>query len=93
LSHGSGLYGIPNVAKAAANVILKSKTFDPKVVFETIQRDGGGRWFKNKFLKKWAIWISLYKVRLNPCPLLFDVKFKEAFKNSLHNNRWARCFL
>ncbi len=38
LSHGSGLYGIPNVAKAAANVILKSKTFDPKVVFETIQR-------------------------------------------------------
>ena len=55
--------------------------------------DGGGRWFKNKFLKKWAIWISLYKVRLNPCPLLFDVKFKEAFKNSLHNNRWARCFL
>jgi len=38
LSHGSGLYALPNVAKAAANVILKSKTFDPKVVFETIQR-------------------------------------------------------
>ncbi len=38
LSHGSGLYGLPNVAKAAANVILKSKTFDPKLVFETIQR-------------------------------------------------------
>ena len=38
LSHGSGLYGIPNVAKGAANVILKSKTFDPKTVFETIQR-------------------------------------------------------
>ena len=38
LSHGSGLYGLPNVAKGAANVILKSKTFDPKAVFETIQR-------------------------------------------------------
>ncbi|MHB1011503.1 MAG: long-chain-fatty-acid--CoA ligase [Desulfobacteria bacterium] len=38
LSHGSGLYGIPNVAKAAANVILHTKTFDPKAVFETIQR-------------------------------------------------------
>jgi acyl-CoA synthetase (AMP-forming)/AMP-acid ligase II len=38
LSHGSGLYSIPNVAKGAANIILKSKTFDPKVVFETIQR-------------------------------------------------------
>ena len=38
LSHGSGLYGIPNVAKGAANVILHVKTFDPKIVFETIQR-------------------------------------------------------
>jgi acyl-CoA synthetase (AMP-forming)/AMP-acid ligase II len=38
LSHGSGLYGIPNVAKGAANVVLHVKTFDPKTVFETIQR-------------------------------------------------------
>jgi len=38
LSHGSGLYSIPNVAKGAANVILKSKAFDPKAVFEDIQR-------------------------------------------------------
>jgi acyl-CoA synthetase (AMP-forming)/AMP-acid ligase II len=38
LSHGSGLYSIPNVAKGAANVILHVKTFDPKTVFETIQR-------------------------------------------------------
>ena len=38
LSHGSGLYCLPNVAKAAANIILPSKTFDPKIVFETIQR-------------------------------------------------------
>ncbi len=38
LSHGSGLYGIPNVAKGAANVVLHIKTFDPKTVFETIQR-------------------------------------------------------
>jgi len=38
LSHGSGLYAIPNVAKAAANVILTSKSFEPKIVFETIQK-------------------------------------------------------
>jgi acyl-CoA synthetase (AMP-forming)/AMP-acid ligase II len=38
LSHGSGLYGIPNVAKGAANVILHTKSFEPKAVFETIQR-------------------------------------------------------
>ena len=38
LSHGSGLYGIPNVAKGAANVILQSKSFEPKIVLETIQR-------------------------------------------------------
>ena len=38
LSHGSGLYGIPNVAKAAANVILHTKSFEPKAVFETIER-------------------------------------------------------
>ena len=36
LSHGSGLYSLPNVAKAAANVILASKTFDPELVFKTI---------------------------------------------------------
>jgi len=38
LSHGSGLYSLPNIAKGAANVILRSKSFDPKFVFETIQR-------------------------------------------------------
>src|SRR4030065_130757 len=38
LTHGSGLYGSPNVAKGAANVVLHVKTFDPKTVFETIQR-------------------------------------------------------
>jgi acyl-CoA synthetase (AMP-forming)/AMP-acid ligase II len=46
LSHGSGLYSIPNVAKGAANIILKSKSFDPKVVFETIQ----GRKVTNMFM-------------------------------------------
>ena len=38
LSHGSGLYCLPNVAKGAANVILRTKIFDPPVVLETIQR-------------------------------------------------------
>ena len=38
LSHGSGLYSIPNVGKAANNVILETRSFDPKLVCETIQR-------------------------------------------------------
>jgi len=38
LSHGSGLYALPNVARAAANIILESKTFDPGLVFKTIEK-------------------------------------------------------
>jgi len=38
LSHGSGLYALPNIAKGAANVILESKSFDPALVFETIEK-------------------------------------------------------
>ena len=38
LSHGSGLYSLPNVAKGANNVILETKSFEPQVVFETIQK-------------------------------------------------------
>jgi len=37
ISHGSGLYAIPNVAKASANIILASKSFDPELVFKTIE--------------------------------------------------------
>lgn len=37
LSHGSGLYALPNIAKAAANIILESKSFDAEQVFKTIQ--------------------------------------------------------
>ena len=38
LSHGSGLYGLPNIGKGALNVILESKSFDPELVFKTIER-------------------------------------------------------
>jgi acyl-CoA synthetase (AMP-forming)/AMP-acid ligase II len=38
LSHGSGLYGLPNIAKGATNVILASKSFDPEIVFQTIEK-------------------------------------------------------
>ena len=38
LSHGSGLYCLPNVAKASANVILESKSFEPELVFQTIEK-------------------------------------------------------
>jgi acyl-CoA synthetase (AMP-forming)/AMP-acid ligase II len=37
LSHGSGIYALPNIGKAATNVILASKSFDPELIFETIQ--------------------------------------------------------
>jgi acyl-CoA synthetase (AMP-forming)/AMP-acid ligase II len=38
LSHGSGLYGLPNIGKGATNVMLASKSFDPELVFQTIER-------------------------------------------------------
>jgi acyl-CoA synthetase (AMP-forming)/AMP-acid ligase II len=38
LSHGSGLYGLPNIGKGATNVILASKSFDPELVFQTIEK-------------------------------------------------------
>ena len=38
LSHGSGLYAFPNIGKAANNVILETRSFEPKVVCETIQK-------------------------------------------------------
>ena len=37
LSHGSGCYALPNIAKGAANVILESKSFDPETVLRVIQ--------------------------------------------------------
>ena len=37
LSHGSGLYGLPNIGKGATNVILESKSFEPEIVFRTIE--------------------------------------------------------
>jgi acyl-CoA synthetase (AMP-forming)/AMP-acid ligase II len=37
LSHGSGCYALPNIARGAANAILKSKSFDPETVLRTIQ--------------------------------------------------------
>ncbi len=37
LSHGSGLYALPNIGKAAANIILESQSFDPDLIFKAIQ--------------------------------------------------------
>ncbi len=37
LSHGSGLYALPNIAKGATNIILESKSFDPELVFKTVE--------------------------------------------------------
>ena len=38
LSHGSGLYAVPNVAKAAAHVIPTSSSFDPEFVLQVIEQ-------------------------------------------------------
>ncbi|MEJ2718165.1 MAG: AMP-binding protein, partial [Deltaproteobacteria bacterium] len=38
LSHGSGCYALPNVGKAAANIILESKAFDAELIFKTIEQ-------------------------------------------------------
>jgi len=38
LSHGSGLYGLPNIGKGATNFILESKSFDSELVFKTIEK-------------------------------------------------------
>ncbi len=38
LTHGSGLYFIPMLAKGAANIILKAKRFDPRLLCGTVMR-------------------------------------------------------
>ena len=38
LSHGSGLYAVPNVAKAAVHVIPTSSSFDPEFVLQVIEQ-------------------------------------------------------
>ena len=38
LSHGSGLYAIPNIAKASTNIIPASKSFDPQAILSSIEK-------------------------------------------------------
>jgi acyl-CoA synthetase (AMP-forming)/AMP-acid ligase II len=38
LSHGSGLYSLPNIGKGATNVIPENKSFDVELTFEAIER-------------------------------------------------------
>ena len=40
LSHGSGLYALPNVGMAATNVILEEKSFESTVVLRSIEEHG-----------------------------------------------------
>jgi len=37
LSHGSGLYALPNLGKGATNIILESQSFDPELIFKSIE--------------------------------------------------------
>jgi acyl-CoA synthetase (AMP-forming)/AMP-acid ligase II len=38
MSHGSGIVALPAVARGALNVSLESKSFEPKVLFEHVER-------------------------------------------------------
>ena len=38
LSHGSGLYAIPNVGKAAMHVMPAAKSFDPQMILQTVEK-------------------------------------------------------
>ena len=38
LSHGSGLYAIPNVGKAAMHVIPAARSFDPQMILQTVEQ-------------------------------------------------------
>jgi long-chain acyl-CoA synthetase len=38
MSHGSGIIALPAIARGATNAIYESKSFDPKALFETIER-------------------------------------------------------
>jgi long-chain acyl-CoA synthetase len=40
LSHGSGLYALPNVGKAAGHIFLESTSFDPDEVYQAIETFG-----------------------------------------------------
>ena len=40
LSHGSGLFALPNIGKGSANIIPESKSFDPDVVLKMIETHG-----------------------------------------------------
>jgi len=40
LSHGSGLYALPNVGKAAAHIFLEGTSFEPEAVFQAIETHG-----------------------------------------------------
>jgi len=40
LSHGSGLYALPNIAKGSCNVILPDKTFNAESIFKVIENHG-----------------------------------------------------
>ena len=38
MSHGSGIVALPAVARAATNLVLTSRSFEPRVLFATIER-------------------------------------------------------
>ena len=66
LSHGSGLYALPNVAKAAANIIPSAGSFIPERILESMER------FRvtNLFLAP-----TMLK-RLVDCPVVDDTNLK-----------------
>jgi acyl-CoA synthetase (AMP-forming)/AMP-acid ligase II len=60
MSHGSGLYGLPHIAKAANNVVPNSPHFDPAEIWELVQLHQGVSFFAAPTMIK----------RLMECPAL-----------------------
>ncbi len=55
LSHGSGLFALPNIAKAAKNVIPESKSFDAEAIFKAIEEHGISNMFAAPTMVKMLI--------------------------------------
>ncbi|MFH0845447.1 MAG: AMP-binding protein, partial [Pseudomonadota bacterium] len=66
LSHATGLYALPSIGKAAANIVLESRSFDPELVFKTIQDYGVTNMFAAPTMVK----------------ILVDSPFREKFDRS-----------
>ena len=65
LSHGSGLYALPNVGMAATNVILEQRSFDASVVLRSIEEHA----ITNMFVAPTMLKLLVDDPQLSACDL------------------------